>query len=196
MRSGLGYAARRYAALAVALVLPLAACAGVPDGGAPVSVRTVPPAGSVQDEPDVRIQPPGPVAGSSPVRVVRGFLNAAVSSDDRHAVARTFLGAEAARAWPDDGPVRVFRLASVTSAGPDTVRVRGRTVGVVGTDGAFTSSDRPLDLLLRLRWTGSVWQLVTPPPGVYLQDVYFTQVYIPYSVYFVAAGSRRVVPDL
>ncbi|MCW2569502.1 MAG: Lipoprotein LpqB, beta-propeller domain-like protein [Mycobacterium sp.] len=196
MRSGLGYAARRYAALAVALVLPLAACAGVPDGGAPVSVRTVPPAGSVQDEPDVRIQPPGPVAGSSPVRVVRGFLNAAVSSDDRHAVARTFLGAEAARAWPDDGPVRVFRLASVTSAGPDTVRVRGRTVGVVGTDGAFTSSDRPLDLLLRLRWTGSVWQLVAPPPGVYLQDVYFTQVYIPYSVYFVAAGSRRVVPDL
>jgi hypothetical protein len=159
-------------------------------------VRTVPPAGTVPDAPDVRVQPPGPMAGSTPVQVVRGFLNAAVSSDDRHAVARAFLGPEARRSWRDDGPVHVFRLAAIVASGPDTVRVRGRTVGEVGADGAFTPSDGALDLQLRLRSTGSTWQLVTPPAGVYLQDVYFSQVYIPYSVYYVAAGSRRVVPDL
>jgi hypothetical protein len=196
MTAGRRFPALPLAVVLLAVVLPLGACASVPDGGRPVSVRTVPPAGTVPDEPDVRVQPPGPVAGSSPVQVVRGFLNAAVSSDDRHAVARSFLSPEARRGWSDEGPVRVFRLASVTSAGPDAVRVRGRMAGAVGADGAFTPSDRPLDLLLRLGWTGSVWQLVTPPPGVYLQDVYFTQVYIPYSAYFVAAGSRRVVPDL
>jgi hypothetical protein len=182
--------------LAAALVFPLAACAGVPDSGGPVTVRAAPPVGGGQDEPDVRVQPPGPVPESGPVQVVRGFLNAAVSSDDRHGVARSFLGPEARRTWSDDGPVRVFRLASVTPTAADSVRVRGRTVGVVGEDGAFTPADGPLDLVLRLRWNGSTWQLVTPPAGVYLQDVYFSQVYIPYSVYFVAAGTRRVVPDL
>jgi hypothetical protein len=186
----------RVGLLAAALVFPLAACAGVPDRGGPVAVRTVPPAGTVQEETDVRVQPPAPVAGNSPVQVVRGYLNAAVSSDDGHAVARSFLSPDARRGWSDEGPVRVFRLASVRSVAPDTVRLRGRMVGVVGTDGSFTPVDAPLDLLLRLRWNGSAWQLVTPPPGVYLQDVYFAQVYIPYSVYYLAAGTRRVVPDL
>jgi hypothetical protein len=37
--------------------------------------------------------------------------------------------------------VRVFRLASVTPTAADSVRVRGRTVGVVGEDGAFTPAD-------------------------------------------------------
>jgi hypothetical protein len=180
----------------VLLVLPLAACAGVPDGGAPVAVRTVPPAGSVQDEPDVRVQPPGPVPGNTPVQVVRGFLGAAVSSDDRHAVARSFLTREANRAWVDAGPVRVFRLESVTAAGPDTVRVAGTMVGALGSDAAFTPSAARVDLTVRVRRTGSYWQIATPPAGVYLPDVYFTQVYVPYSVYFVATGTRRLVPDL
>jgi hypothetical protein len=177
-------------------MLPLAACAGIPDSGGPVAVRTVPPAGTVPDEPDVRVQPPGPVPGNSPVQVVRGFLGAAVSSDDRHAVARSFLTREARRTWVDAGPVRVFRLGAVTAAGQDTVRITGTMVGVVGSDAAFTPSAGRVDVTVRLRRSGSSWQIAAPPTGVYLPDVYFTQVYIPYSLYFVATGTRRLVPDL
>jgi hypothetical protein len=168
----------------------------VPDGGAPVTVRSVSPAEAVQEEPEVRVQAPGPVPGNSPVQVVRGFFNAAVSGDDMHAVARGFLTREANRVWEDDGPVRVFHLREVRAVAPDAVRVLGTTVGTVGLDGALTPSGEPVELTLRLRRSGDSWQIDTPPPGVYLQDVYFTQVYVPYSVYFLAAGARRLVPDV
>jgi hypothetical protein len=186
----------RRAAPLVALVLALTACSGVPDDGGPVSVRTVPPVRAVQEEPDVRVQPPGPVPGAAPVQVVRAFLGAAVSSDGGHAVARSYLTREAHRGWPDAGPVRVFRLRDVVRTGVDAVRVLGTMVGLVGLDGTFTPTPGPVDLTIRLRRSGPSWQLATPPPGVYLQDVYFTQVYVPYRAYFVAAGTRRLVPDL
>ena len=186
----------RVAVILAATVMALAACSSVPDGGAPVTVRSVPPAGTAEEESEVRVQAPGPVPGNSPVQVVRGFFNAAVSGADVHAVARGFLTSEANRVWEDDGPVRVFRLREIRALAPDAVRVVGTTVGVVGVDGALTPSDEPVELTLRLRRSGGSWQIDTPPPGVYLQDVYFTQVYVPYSVYFLAAGARRLVPDV
>ncbi|HEY0484852.1 MAG TPA: GerMN domain-containing protein, partial [Mycobacteriales bacterium] len=186
----------RRAALLVTLLLTLAGCAAVPDSGVPVTVRTVPPVRGDGEQPDVRVQAPGPVPGAGPVEVVRAFLGSAVSSDGGHAVARSFLTREARRAWPDAGPVRVFHLRDVAQTGNDGVRVLGTMVGAVGADGSFTPDPGPVDLTFRLRRNGGAWQVAAPPPGVYLQDVYFTQVYAPFTVYFASAGARRMVPDL
>jgi len=181
----------------VAAALALTACAGVPDSGAPVPVRRVPPAGTVQDEPDVRVQPRGPVPGSTPEQVVRGFLDAMVSAEDDHAIGRSFLTPEAGRTWADDSGVRVFELDTVAEVRPGLVRVTGEQHGVLAVNGSFTPSRSPVSIQLRLREVAGSWRVDNPPAGVLLRDVYFTQLYTAYAVYFGAPGTApRLVPDL
>jgi hypothetical protein len=178
------------------MAVGLSGCAGVPSGGEPVVVRRIPPAGSVQDESDVALQPWGPLPGAGPEQLVRGFLDAAVSSDDRHGIARSFLTPTAARTWEDDETVQVFRLGPVTAVGRDVVRVTGTMVGSVGVDGSFTPAGGVLNLTYHVVEIDGSWRIANPPPGLMLTYNYFSLVYVPYSVYFLTPDGSRLVPDL
>ncbi|WP_163508861.1 LpqB family beta-propeller domain-containing protein [Fodinicola acaciae] len=182
----------------VALVVLLAGC-GIPDSGAPIVYRAVPPGGGDRpDPPDARSNPQGPQKGGTPIQTVEGFLVAVGSSSERsYATARTYLSAPAA--WKPAGSVRVFTLSSVTAVGrPDSGRVRisGQQIGLINADGSFTPSVQAIDRTVQLSRTGDVWLIDNPPGDILLRSDFFSQIYVPATLYFLDPTAQRLVPDI
>ena len=119
----------RAGAVVVALLLALAGvagCASVPESSPVQVLRRV-------ADGDAPVLPPGPVDGSDPAEVVRGFVNASGSSLDRHGVARRFLAPEAAEGWDDaagitvlDGQLDTVPAPNVRLTGSGTTAIRIR----------------------------------------------------------------------
>ncbi|PPK97820.1 sporulation and spore germination protein [Kineococcus xinjiangensis] len=111
------------ARLAAAVVLLLVAGAGAGCGRLPSSGPVV-SGPRLADDPSfglIQFVPEGPVAGASPTDVVAGFLRASSSSRDDHAVARSFLTAQAAARWrPETSTTICQRMPSIVlPADPD-----------------------------------------------------------------------------
>jgi hypothetical protein len=116
-------------ALLLALAVP-AGCASVPESSPVQVLRQV---GGGEDA----LVPPGPVAGSNPLDLVRDFVFASGSSTERHGAARRFLSADA-EGWDDsagltvlDGQFDTVPAPGAASPGSDTttIRIRGTAIG-------------------------------------------------------------------
>ncbi len=174
----------------------LTGCAGVPTGGPAVTVRNVPPV-AVDDEPDVRLEPREPGSADAPDKVVRGFLAAAKSAAERHAVARTFLSPDA-HAWSDSAGttlISVAGLSTVRTGDAALVTLTGRYQAHLAEDGAYLPQDRPLSVTYRLRRLPVGWRIMDPPAGVLLPATDFQQVYKAVDLYFLSPDGQTVVPD-
>ncbi|MDQ6873718.1 MAG: LpqB family beta-propeller domain-containing protein [Actinomycetota bacterium] len=193
---------RRAGAVAGALLLAgslLAGCANIPTGGRPVAVRNVPP-GAVGDEPDVRQEPREPGTGDSPDRVVRGFLAAAKSATEGHAIARAYLTLTALDGWKDSAGTRIISLDNLRvepSGAPGRVQVllTGRYQARIADDGAYVPDDSALRVTYELRQVAGEWRIDNPPPGVLLPADDFQQVYKAVDLYFISPDGQTVVPD-
>jgi len=86
--------------LAVLAVL-LAGCASVPGDSSVQVLRKV----TEGDPPEL---PAGPVDGTNPLDLVRGFVYASGSTVDRHGAARRFLTPDAAASWDDGAALTVL----------------------------------------------------------------------------------------
>lgn len=177
----------------------LAGCANIPTGGQPVAVRNVPP-GAIDDEPDVRQEPRQPGAGDSPDRVVRGFLAAAKSATERHAIARSYLTAAALDGWRDSAGTRIITLDNLLvlpagAAGRSQVVLTGRYQARIADDGAYLPDDSALRITYALRQVAGEWRIDNPPPGVLLPADDFQQVYKAVDLYFISPDGQTVVPD-
>jgi hypothetical protein len=185
-------------ALPALLALLATACASVPAGGKAVRVRSIAP-GVADAAPEVRQQPRTASPGDSPAAVVRGFLAAAKSSPDQHAIARTYLVPAAAAGWNDAVATRIIAPGEqrVVSGGSSTqVLLTGRYQGHLDSDLAYVPEDRPLSVTFVLRQIRGEWRIADPPPGVLLPVADFSQVYKPLDLYFLDPASDTVVPDL
>jgi hypothetical protein len=190
-------------ALVTTLVTGLAACGGsMPDSGPAGAGREI---GDISADP-LRIVPEGPASGAEPAAIVSGFLRAGAGFDDDHAVARTFLTPEASSVWnpgqgtviyPDDTSVKV------------TTRARGRDREVVVTAPVWAVIDRRGQLALArpgatasttfdVTMTDGQWRIgsVQPDLGLWMPRYEFERAYTPLRLYFAAAGTRVLVPDL
>jgi hypothetical protein len=188
---------RLFVAVVAAAVL-LAGC-GIPDSGAPVVYRGVAPGGGDQpDAPGARSNPQGPQKNGTAAQTVEGFLAAVGSSSERsYAAARTYLSVPAA--WRPSGPVRVFTLRAVTQVGgPDTGRVRitGTQAGLINSDGSFTRAVQQIDQTVQLSRTDDVWLIDSPPTDILLRNDFFSQNYLPTTLYFLDPTAQRLVPDI
>lgn len=183
---------------ATAAALLSTGCAQVPSGGPAVSVRDVPPV-AVDDLPDVRLQPIEPRSGGSPEDIVRGFLSAAKSVTDRHAIARTYLASPAGEAWRDDKATQIITVhgmkATPAPSGKMQVRFTGRRLASLDGVGAYVPNDQPLAVNLLLRRVSGEWRIENPPPGVLLPAEDFQQVYRAVDVFFLTPDGGNVVPD-
>ena len=101
--------------LVVALaLLALAGCAGIPAEGPVFEGRRIEGA-----QPGLaQLYPQGPVSGSSPRELVRGFLSAAPDYRNDHEVARSFL-AGSVRSWRPAVSVLVYADEGATRIGVD-----------------------------------------------------------------------------
>jgi len=176
--------------------LVAAGCSGVPTGGRAVTVRNVPPL-AVDDDPDVRLEPREPGPADAPDKVVRGFLAAAKSATERHAIARTFLAPDATD-WPDSAGTRIITIGGLrvsTAATTASVVLTGRYQARLAPDGAYLPEDRPLSVTYLLRRVTAGWRVVNPPAGVLLPATDFQQVYKAVDLYFLSPDGQTVVPD-
>lgn len=173
--------ARALAVLA-ALLLLLTGC-GLPltDG--------VQSAGEVRAEreepPPLQVLPAGPQPGATPEDIVRGFLDAQISPEDDHAIARQFLAS--GTAWETQGAVvyKTRRFEGDNDGDPLTFRMRFEAAARISPQGSFTlqTGSETQPYVVAEQPTGE-FRLVEVPDGLHLEDEDRPLSFTPYNVYF------------
>ena len=161
---------------------------------------------------DIKVLPPGPRDGASPVEVVEGFLGAQSNPDDHHAIARSFLAPRDQGSWHDQAQVDVYDPPSLSvtpstgAAAPGnrdaTVVVDATISGVIAPDGHYSAQvPAPLTETYRLRREPrGQWQLVSVPPGLRLTSADRDRSFRARSTYYIApsyvkGSAPHLVPD-
>lgn len=188
---------RRARAVLVALLVVLgvaaAGCASVPGDSSVQVLRKV-------SDGEAPPAPPGPVDGTNPLDLVRGFVYASGSSADRHGAARRFLAPEAAT-WDDSASVTVLdeqfgTVPVATSADSTTVRIRGTRIGTLASSGAFEPDEAPVEADVTVVRRDGQWRISSLPAGVFVRLSDLRSNYRSIKVYFVDPVRGTVVPDL
>ncbi len=183
--------------LALLLVLAaLTACASVPESSPVQVLRRL-------GEGDTPVLPPGPVDGSNPLDLVRGFVYASGSSPDRHGAARRFLAPEAAD-WDDGVGITVldeqfdtvYAGALDPSADVRTVRIRGTSVGRLAAGGWFEAAQSPVQLDVRVVRRENQWRISMLPDGVLVRLSDFRSNHRTVKTWFADPVRRTAVADL
>lgn len=182
--------------LLTALTL-VAGCASVPDSSPVQVLRKI-------TEGDDRGLPPGPTDASTPLDIVRGFVNASGANTDQHAAARRFLSPEAAK-WNDGASLSVIaeQFDTVYSTRPPNsdadrigVRIRGNQIGRLTPAGAFELDEKPIEFELSLLRLSDRWRIDGPPPGVMVRLSDFRANYRSVKTYFVDPNRQVPVADV
>lgn len=192
--------ASRWRGVAVALLVLVTGCSGIPDSGPITDEKALP---LLVEADDVRVLAQSARAGQSPVDVVRGFLRAAASFDDNHAVARSYLDRSAASDWRtegavvyDDGPLLRVVQESATARSA-VVSLRARRVARVSTQGTWHPA--PTGAVIaeqyRLVKREGEWRIAAPPAGLRLTTGDIERSFRAVSVFFLDPSRKVVVPD-
>jgi hypothetical protein len=156
-------------------------------------------AGNRIDElPLIRIDPLGPVAEATPVQVVRGFVDAMRAFPVSTDTAAQFLTDEAASQWrPQRETVVYDELSAIETTGV-TVDLRVRRIATLDARGSYTpATDRLLavDHEFVLRRENGEWRIDNPPDRLYVGADFFSDYYLPLSLYFLDLTGDVLVPD-
>jgi hypothetical protein len=173
----------------------------------------VPSSSSVQvlgkvGEAEGGVLPSGPTDNVNPLDLVRGFVYASGSSENRHAVARRFLTADAA-GWDDSTSLTVLAeqfdtIYAVAPAGADTatVRLRGTRIGRLTPSGAFEPDVLPVQIDLQVaKDNNGQWRISGLSGGALVRLSDFQVSYDAANTYFVdpvrrsPAADRRYLPS-
>jgi len=181
-------------ALAVAAVLALSACAGIPTGG---SVAT---GNVINDEanPNLGFEPKGPRVDSPQEEILSDFIAAATNPQSGYEIAREFLSQEFAQEWDPD------ELTTIRS-GAGTVRRDSEielsyslsTSASVSRDGRYSAGD-PASLTLPFTFVkeNDQWRISSAPPGIVLSQNNFPQVFGEYPLFYFDPSGAFLVPDV
>ncbi|SDF75441.1 LpqB family beta-propeller domain-containing protein [Pseudonocardia oroxyli] len=187
----------RRALVALLSLFLLAGCASVPGDSSVQVLRKV----TDGDAPGL---PAGPVDGTNPLDLVRGFVYASGSTVDRHGAARRFLTTPAAQDWDDAESLTVLSeqfdtvYPPTSSTDPDvaTVRIRGDRIGTLDSVGAFEPAEAPVELDVTVRRADGQWRIDGLPGGVLVRMSDFRSNYRTVKGYFVDPARRATVADL
>ena len=190
---------RRLAVLCIGVAFA-AGCAGIPGSGGVHVGRALPLGGGVDQVPDVRLVPHGPVAGMSPTDVVHGFLRGMVDSDGDYAIARSYLTPRAAGSWASDG-VTTYDDADVrldvAQRGPASwsVELRAPRVGYIDARGDFTASVGTMRVPFTLIRQGGQWRIDRLPRGALVSAYDALRSYRLANVYYLNRAGTSLVPE-
>ncbi len=182
-------------AIAALLALLLAACTGLPTGGAVVAGEEL---GEEANAPDFSYLPDPPPPGASPEQIVAGFLAAGSGPRDDWLTARRFLTPDFQQTWQPLARtiVEVPGERMVSSVGDDTVSVGITPEASVDESGALTMSDgATVPLEFRLEQVDGEWRIAEAPNGIVLDRARFQAVFREYSVMYFDPTWTFLVPD-
>ncbi|MDZ8171092.1 LpqB family beta-propeller domain-containing protein [Microbacterium xanthum] len=185
------------AIVSAALLLVLAACAGLPTTG-PVNPGIAP--GEEPPPPDFFYIPEGPQPGASPEEIVRGFVEAGTGPADNWATARLFLSTSLAEVWDPTAGVTVDERGDRTYAEPSATQVSlmleaDATVNDSGAYETGASGLTTLEFRLAQRDDGE-WRITEAPDGIVLGADQFPNVYGEYSLMYFDPTWTYLVPDV
>jgi lipoprotein LpqB-like beta-propeller protein/sporulation and spore germination protein len=189
--------ARGMAVLAV-LLLPVSACASIPESSDPKAVKAV-------DESNATAPAPPPPSGTDPLELVRSFVNSAASPESNHEAARLHLTLPDRQEWtPAPGLLIVDDVDTIPVSQPlplpDGVQIVGLQADKVGRllpDSSFVPEAGEYQTQVRVeRQADGQWRIASPPPELVASRSSFSAVYRPVPIYFLNHDSTGVVPDL
>jgi hypothetical protein len=189
--------ARRLAA-ALAVVLFLAGCAGIPSSGEVLS-------GGGPVVPVDPLVPVAPLPGASddPVTLADNFIQAcAAGVSGTFVVAQEYLTPAARQTWDPEAKVTVFGSGDFTpvwNEGAQTVTYSLPVIATIDATGIFTEVDpgTPQDITFAMAQeaTGK-WRISGIDSGIVLAGAHFDDLFRPVEVAFASADGKVVVPDL
>ena len=198
---------RSCARLAVlgAVAMVACACATVPSGG-PVVSEKIAPAGGPQAGVYEQLIAPPPLPGWAPEYIVSGFLYAGADFTGDHKVAGEYLTPAARRSWHPGSKAIVFSnepdatLVSPTSGSDATVRVSGRQVATIGSQGegeyvAAAHGGGPFQATFHLHKVRGQWRIADPGNQLLLTSNDVARAYRSQDLYFLDSTMTALVPD-
>ncbi|MFT4234209.1 MAG: LpqB family beta-propeller domain-containing protein, partial [Microbacterium sp.] len=187
---------------AAALVVLLAACAGLPTSG-PVNYGLDP--NESDEDPVVNpyvAEPPTPDA--SPEEIVRGFLTASYGTANNWAAAREYLTGDLVESWSpsasaliDSSGQRTFPEPTMNDDGTASITVTVRPEASLDQDGRYRvveEETQDLDFTLAQDDDGQ-WRITSAPDGVVIDEPYFEELYAEHDLYYFDSTWTYLVPD-
>lgn len=186
----------RTIAAAVAAVLILSGCSGIPQSGAPRIGQPVEGAG----DPEVQFIANSPQAGASQEEILRGFIDAASSPREDYATAREYLSPDIRASWDPDFNVIVDESAQRSYVAMDdtSMQLTVAPVAEVNAQGEYTefASRTPLTQGYVFTKVKEEWRISVAPDRVILDAQRFDDVFSSYAVTFFDPSWTYLVPDL
>ncbi|MGV8896741.1 MAG: GerMN domain-containing protein [Rhodoglobus sp.] len=180
---------------AIALVLALAGCVGIPSSGG-VQV------GPIVNDPDnaeVEFVVSGPQDDATQDEILAGFMQAVRAPQSNFAIARLFFTKEMAGSWdPDAGTLIRSGIATTTIAdAPDTLAYTVTTGALVDNRGRYTEPPPAAQTLtFSFAQENGQWRISDAPPGIILSRSSFNLVFDERSLYFFDQSYRYLVPEV
>ncbi|MCW1249422.1 LpqB family beta-propeller domain-containing protein [Acaricomes phytoseiuli] len=187
----------RLAALLLAAILGLTACAAIPTGG---SVGTSQATGGPNvSVPNANFNPQGPSQNDSPQAIIHGFISAAVGVADSFQTARKFLTPDVSNTWKGSDQTVVFRgeprLSPPDSDG--TYRVEVDVKATVDADGVMTRAPAGTQETWQysMNQINGQWRISELPQGILLEEGFFQSLFQSRNLYFYDPAFTVLVPD-
>lgn len=175
--------------------------------GGMTACQAVPGAGPVQEglsdlsqgEQPLQFNPGGPIAGTDPEGIVRGFVRAATRSDNNYEIARQFLAPDYATKWQPGDQVFVNEGAQSYRQVSDTVGELSLTgVATVDEGGTLTplrSDQGSTRMHFEFTKVGGEWRIASAPNGVILDKSNFSLIWTSRPLYFLTPDNRLVAEN-
>lgn len=140
-----------------------------------------------------------PVPGADPVGIVRGFLAAAASDDDKFATTRLFLTERASKAWTPVGELRIIDDRSQVweydnLRSPGLVIHRANLEGKLSVDGDLQASRDTRTDFYRLTLVDREWRIDQLPSGLTITRSDLDRSYRQVLLYFPDQSKKVLVP--
>jgi len=184
---------RRLLVPALALLMLLAGCVGIPTSG---SVQTAPIDADPDEVPQIAL-PESPQAGQSMDEILLGFIKAGRGPQNSYQVAEEFLTAEARTDW--SGTARVLISASTITpvrVDDDTLTITINVTAEVDASGRYVASASTQTLSYDFEVVDGEFRISSSAPGTVLTPNGFSVAFDEYPLYFFDPSFRYLVPDL
>ena len=184
------------AAVVAALAVLLSGCTGIPRDGGVRQGQAI----EAGDSPAPVFLPSKPQKDASPEEILRGFIDAASSPENKYAIAREFLTPVFGAAWQPDAGVAVDdgsdRLVQVVDE--QTITLSVVPVADVSGTGEYSEIDAVARVPLRYQFEqiDGQWRISQAPNGTLLDLNTFTDVFSAQKLYFYDPTFTYLVPDL
>jgi hypothetical protein len=152
------------------------------------------------DGPAAVFLPSRPQKDAPQESILRGFIEAASSPENKYAIAREFLTPGFREQWKPDAGVTVDGGGVIvpTSIDADTMQVSVDPVAEVNASGEYRELDssKPTPLRYSFAKVDGQWRISDAPDGIVIDETTFSYVFSPQALYFFDPSLTYLVPDL